>query len=89
MAQEILSTKSRSSQVAGRGIKSTQDFMNLMEATIQDLAEERISPQRANAMTNAGGKMLKAAEMQERWGRRNEHGVRAFPLAAPPETDQE
>jgi hypothetical protein len=82
MAEELINPKPRTAQVAARGIQDTQDFMNLMEATIQDLAEERITPQRGNAITNAGGKMLKAAEMRERWGQRRAAGsLKAFPLA--------
>lgn len=39
-----------------------------MSAIISDLATASITPQNANAMCNATGKMLKAADMQMRYG---------------------
>jgi hypothetical protein len=80
-----LPTLRRSRVVAERGIKTAEDFVLLMEAIIQDLASEVMTHQRANAMTNAGGKMLKAAEMVLKHGTRNRpDGGLSLPLGQTP-----
>ena len=40
----------------------------MMSALISDIAEDRISPRAANAMCNAGGKLLKVVELQHKYG---------------------
>lgn len=39
-----------------------------MSELIGDIATERISAPRANAICNAGGKLLKTVELQHRYG---------------------
>lgn len=51
-----------------RGVKTGRDFAGLMSALMSDLIEGRISPGVANAVCNAGGKMLKVVEMQMKYG---------------------
>lgn len=54
--------------LAEQGINTAQDFSNVMSAIMTDLVAGRLAPQVANAMCNAGGKMLKAVEMQMKYG---------------------
>ena len=61
-------TAPKSLAIAERGIMTTQDFLNLMSAITSDVLSSRITTQQANSVTNAGGKMLKAAEMQQKYG---------------------
>ena len=51
-----------------QGINTAQDFSNVMGAIMTDLVAGRLAPNVANAMCNAGGKMLKAVEMQMKYG---------------------
>jgi hypothetical protein len=56
--------------VTANGIRTGGDFINVMAAIMNDLANGRITSHVANAMCNAGGKMLKCAEMQAKQGRK-------------------
>lgn len=40
-----------------------------MSGLMTDLLEENLSPQVANAVVNAGGKLLKVVEMQYKYGK--------------------
>lgn len=51
------------------GVKTGHDFANLMSSVMSDLIEGRIAPQVANAVCNAGGKLLKVVEMQNKYGK--------------------
>lgn len=51
-----------------KGIKTSQDFANMMSALMSDIITGKISPQVGNAVCNAGGKLLKIVEMQYRYG---------------------
>lgn len=75
--QEDTSTKSdvrlaneepRSLALAERGVKTGTDFANMMSALMSDIISSRITPQVANACTNAGSKLLKIVEMQYKYG---------------------
>lgn len=50
------------------GIVTAQDFAGAMSAMMSDIVTGRIDPQVANAVCNAGGKLLKAVEMQYKFG---------------------
>ncbi|HKF98933.1 MAG TPA: hypothetical protein VKB20_11785 [Steroidobacteraceae bacterium] len=58
----------RSLEIARRGIYTAQDFCNVMSALMVDLLEGRVTDRVGNATVNAGGKMLKAAELQQKYG---------------------
>lgn len=58
----------RSSGIAAAGVKTGEDFANLMSALMSDIIEGSITPIVANATVNAGGKLLKVVEMQYRYG---------------------
>ena len=54
--------------VADAGIETGGQFARLMSALIGDVATGRIDTRRANAMCNAGGKLLKVVELQQKYG---------------------
>lgn len=54
--------------VSRLGIKTGHDFANLMSTVMGDLIDGSIAPQVANAVCNAGGKLLKVVEMQHKYG---------------------
>lgn len=55
--------------VGGDGIKTSHDFTKAMSAIMSDLVEGSITPGIANAMCNAGGKMLKMIDLESKYGR--------------------
>ena len=69
MATEIEKNKKpRSLAIASQGIKTGNDFANLMSAMMSDLIDGRVTPSIGNATCNAGGKLLKVVEMQYKYG---------------------
>lgn len=51
------------------GIKTSRDFANVMSSMMVDLLEGIVTPHVGNAVCNAGGKLLKMAELELRYGR--------------------
>jgi len=79
----------RSLTLALKGIRTVSDFTRVMSSLMTDLLEGRVPHQIGNAVTNAGGKMLKAVELQEKYGTKGPNGAdRSLVLAdlslAPP-----
>jgi hypothetical protein len=70
--------------IAERGIRTSTDFANLMSAMMSDLAVGRLTPQVGNAMCNAGGKLLKVVEMQQKYGTKGEGQHKVLQLAEEP-----
>lgn len=62
------------------GISTASQFAAAMSALMSDLAAERISHQTANAICNAGGKLLKIVEMQYRYGPKGKEAPKNFLL---------
>lgn len=60
--------QSESEKVAARGIHTASEFAGLMSCLLADLARGTITPQLANAMCNAAGKLLRLVEIQQRFG---------------------
>lgn len=60
--------EARSLQYAKAGVKSSEDFANMMSAMMSDIIEGKLNPQTANAAINAGGKLLKVVEMEYKYG---------------------
>lgn len=60
---------SPSAAVAAEGVGTVRQFVRLMEAIMQDTLTGRIGPEVAKATVNAGGKLLKAVELQHKYGR--------------------
>lgn len=54
--------------IAQKGVRSISDFTALMSAIMSDVVEGNITPMVSNATCNAGGKMLKAVEIQQKYG---------------------
>lgn len=61
-------THPRSLEVAERGIRNTADFADFFSRLIGDIMSKRVKPEVGNAVCNAGGKMLKAVELQCQYG---------------------
>lgn len=55
-------------EIAARGVKTSGDFCQMMSALMSDLVDGAITPAVGNAVVNAGGKMLKAAELTLQYG---------------------
>lgn len=64
----------RSMDIASRGVNTGGQFAQLMSSLMSDLIEGRITPSVGNAVCNAGGKLLKVVEMQQRWGTQQTDG---------------
>jgi len=74
----------RSVQLA-QDIRTAADFANTMGAMMADVLSGAVTPQVVNAACNAGGKMLRAVEMQYRYGVAAQDGGRKnLPLTEPP-----
>lgn len=58
----------RSLGIAKAGIRTGSDFANFMSALMSDLISGAVAPNIGNAACNAGGKLLKAVEMQHKYG---------------------
>lgn len=58
----------RSLTIAQRGIRSSDDFSNLMSALMSDLIEGNVTASVGNATCNAGGKLLKMVDMTYKYG---------------------
>ena len=55
-------------KLADDGVRTGKQFAQLMSYMMGDIVTGRMTPQTANAMCNAGGKMLKVVEMQHKYG---------------------
>lgn len=64
----------RSLAIASNGVNTGGQFTMLMASLMSDLIEGRITPSVGNAVCNAGGKLLKVVEMQQRWGTQKVEG---------------
>lgn len=53
------------------GITTGHQFAAGMSALMSDVISGSVTPQIANAVCNAGGKLLKVVEMSHRWGKRD------------------
>lgn len=66
---DLLEKKSKSSSHFEKGITSCGDLAKGMSLLMADVLSERVSTSIANAVCNGAGKMLKAVEMQQRYGK--------------------
>lgn len=56
-----------------------------MSAIMSDLLEDSVMPAIANAVCNAGGKLLKMVELNQKYGQLQvEQGMKNLQLVAPP-----
>jgi hypothetical protein len=60
--------KPASLAIAKRGIRTANDFANLMGALMGDLLEGSVTAEVGNSTCKAGSNLLKAVEMQHKYG---------------------
>jgi len=63
-----------------QGISNCSQLSKGMSLLMADLLTERISTSVANSVCNSAGKMLKAVEMQQRYGKTGVGGEKELPL---------
>lgn len=71
-------TTSKSAAVSARGIKRTQDIVDLSAALIDDLLTERINPAVGRAAATAMSNMISILELHLRYTPRLSNGDRLF-----------
>lgn len=54
------------------GIKSSTDILKLMSSAIQDMVNDQMTPAVGNAVTRMTTNIIKMAELQLKYGRRDE-----------------
>jgi hypothetical protein len=67
---------SESLETVNDGLTTTSDFSRFMVSVMKDTLSGAIQPKVANAVTNAGGKVLKAITLQHQFGEVDENGKR-------------
>src|SRR5689334_18666675 len=75
--------QARSASLADQGITTDRQFANVMSALMADVATGRVTPQVCNAMCNAGGKLLKIAELGMKYGTKGGAQDKVLQLADP------
>lgn len=56
-------------KVFAQGIRNSHDFIRGFSLLLGDLATEALPAGTGNAMANAGGKLLKCVDLEQRYGR--------------------
>ena len=74
----------RLANILSSEIRTAPQFARAMSALMSDLVDETISPKIANAVCNAGGKLLKVVEMNYRYGK---PGTKEKSLLLVPDTE--
>lgn len=74
-------TEPKSLAIFSAGINTSKDFAKGMSSLMSDLIGGRITPQVGNAVVNAGGKLLKVVEMQQRYGVQGQGTAKTLQLA--------
>lgn len=67
-AREGEETVPKSVALGNAGIRTAQDFANVMSALMADVLSGQVSNGRANAACNVGRQMLRAVELQLKYG---------------------
>ncbi len=63
------------------GITTAHQFCTGMSLLMGDVLSRRVPPNVANAVCNAGGKLLKAVELQRKYGTKSQDGSTVLVLA--------
>jgi hypothetical protein len=72
---------------AEAGIHTAQQFAGLMSALMTDLLNGSVTPGIGNATCNAGGKLLKMVELNQKYGQAQvENGLKNMQLVTPDST---
>jgi len=58
-------------KVLEAGVNEIGQLIKVFSLIMADLICERLTPQLANSITNAGGKLMKAEELKQKYGRNN------------------
>lgn len=82
--QILVKREPRTLEFTKKGVKTGTDFANTMSALMSDVIEGTITPQVANAVCNAGGKLLKVVEMQYKYGKPQNRQSECEPLLLAP-----
>jgi hypothetical protein len=69
----------RSLSISKGGITTAEDFASLMSSVMSDVIDGRLSPPVANAVCNAGGKLIKIVEMQYKYAGKPSQAVEQVP----------
>lgn len=70
----------KSVQVASAGIRTAEAGGLFCEAMIQDILEDKVPYQRANAALRAYGSLLRTVDMNQRYGQQIEEGKKELEL---------
>ena len=73
------SQEPRSLGISKDGIATAEDFASLMSSVMSDVIDGRLSPPVANAVCNAGGKLLKVVEMQYKYAGKPSQSIEQVP----------
>lgn len=60
--------------IAERGIADINTYIDFMSALMTDIVTQRVTSAVGSATSSVGGKLLKAAEMRIKYGKKNEKG---------------
>lgn len=67
-AKSEVTTPREKPQSAGINVKTSRDFAQMMSTLMSDILENRVEPRVANAVCNAGGKLLRMVELEHKYG---------------------
>jgi len=67
-SEKVRMAKPKCVALADKGINTGPEFARMMSALMGDIATGRITPGVANALCNAGGKLLKVVELENKYG---------------------
>jgi hypothetical protein len=70
--------KMSAATIAADGVKDSEAFARLMSAVMSDVAKGSLVPALANAIVNAGGKLLKVFELEQRYGSKDAAGRKSI-----------
>lgn len=70
----------KSGAVARRGVRTIEDFGDMMLALMVDVVEGSVTPAVVNAAANVGGKALKAFEIQHKYAAQAAQRAAARPI---------
>lgn len=73
----------QSVRIAQGGIYTSGQFCSLMSALMTDLLTGEVTPQVGNAVVNAGGKLLKTVELEQKYGTAGDGNMKSLRLAPP------
>jgi hypothetical protein len=65
--RNVANLEPRSTEISNKGVTTASSFAAMMSAMMSDVLDGRVSPVTANAVTNAGGKLLKVVEMRYKY----------------------